>query len=234
MSTPFFGKKTPDAPASSASDNNTSNSVNALRQSSGSLASSYGGVSVANGASSNHSAAAQTSRSPQVDASAQTPANTGSKLTVGPNIKLKGVEITDCDTLVVEGLVEATMDSRVIQIAEQGAFRGAAEIDIAEIRGEFSGNLTVRQKLVIYATGKVTGTIRYGKLVIEEGGQLSGEVHFGMEGSEKSSVSSDKTNGSSVFKTAAGLSASDASHSNSGNGLAGTSHHLSQAIAAAA
>ena len=100
----------------------------------------------------------------------------GSKLTVGPNIKLKGVEITDCDTLVVEGLVEATMDSRVMQIAEQGAFKGSAEIDVAEIRGEFTGNLTVRQKLVIYSTGKVTGTIRYGKLVIEEGGQLAGEM----------------------------------------------------------
>ena len=66
----------------------------------------------------------------------------GSKLTVGPNIKLKGVEITDCDTLVVEGLVEATMDSRLMQIAEQGEFKGSAEIDIAEIRGVFDGNLT--------------------------------------------------------------------------------------------
>ena len=103
----------------------------------------------------------------------------GSKLTVGPNIKLKGVEITDCDTLVVEGSVEATMDSRVIQISERGSFKGSAEIDIAEIRGEFDGSLTVRQKLVIYSTGKVTGRIRYGKLVIEEGGQLSGEISFG-------------------------------------------------------
>lgn len=103
----------------------------------------------------------------------------GSKLIVGPNIKLKGVEITDCDTLVVEGRVEATMDSRVIQIAEIGAFKGSAEIDIAEIRGEFDGDLTVRQKLVIYATGKVSGKIRYGKIVIEEGGQLSGEIQVG-------------------------------------------------------
>ena len=103
----------------------------------------------------------------------------GSKLTVGPNIKLKGVEITDCDTLVVEGSVEATMDSRVIQITEQGAFRGSAEIDIAEIHGEFDGTLIVRQKLVIYSTGKVTGKIRYGKVVIEEGGQLSGEIEAG-------------------------------------------------------
>jgi cytoskeletal protein CcmA (bactofilin family) len=108
-------------------------------------------------------------------AAASTPEG-GSKLTVGPNIKLKGVEITDCDTLVVEGMVEATMDSRVIQIAEQGEFKGSAEIDIAEIRGVFDGNLTVRNKLVIYSTGKVTGRIRYGKVVIEEGGQLSGDI----------------------------------------------------------
>ena len=112
-------------------------------------------------------------------ANSQMPVQEGeAKLTVGPNIKLKGVEITDCDTLVVEGSVEATMDSRVIQISERGAFKGSADIDFAEIRGLFEGNLTVRQKLVIYATGKVTGRIRYGKVVIEEGGQLSGEIEF--------------------------------------------------------
>ena len=98
---------------------------------------------------------------------------------MGPNIKLKGVEITDCDTLVVEGTVEATMDSRVIHIAEEGAFRGAAEIDIAEIYGRFDGDLTVRDKLMIFGTGRVSGKIRYGKLVIEEGGQLSGEIAVG-------------------------------------------------------
>lgn len=112
-------------------------------------------------------------------AAASINANGGSKLIVGPNIKLKGVEITDCDTLVVEGLVEATMDSRLMQIAEIGAFKGSAQIDIAEIRGSFDGDLTVRDRLVIYATGKVTGKIRYGKVVIEEGGQLAGDISFG-------------------------------------------------------
>lgn len=130
--------------------------------------------------------------SPAVPASvANTAANaakeSGAKLTVGPNIKLKGVEITDCDTLVVEGLVEATMDSRVMQIAETGAFKGSAGIDIAEIRGIFDGNLTVREKLVIHATGKVSGKIRYGKLVIEEGGQLSGEVSVGTSADKSAS-----------------------------------------------
>lgn len=120
---------------------------------------------------------APASLTPQPAATA--PKESGAKLTVGPNIKLKGVEITDCDTLVVEGTVEATMDSRVIQIAESGAFKGSVAIDIAEIRGQFDGNLTAREKLVIHATGRVTGTIRYGKIVIEEGGQLSGEVTVG-------------------------------------------------------
>jgi cytoskeletal protein CcmA (bactofilin family) len=102
-----------------------------------------------------------------------------SRLTVGPHIKLKGVEITDCDTLVVEGSVQASMDSRVMQIAEGGSFSGSAQIDEAEIRGDFDGQLTARHKLMLYATAKVKGQIRYGKLIMEEGAQLSGDVAYG-------------------------------------------------------
>lgn len=144
-----------------------------------------GGATAANSAT---SVSAQATPASATTAPASSTREGGSKLTVGPNIKLKGVEITDCDTLVVEGLVEATMDSRVIQIAEHGAFKGSAEIDIAEIHGEFDGNLTVRQKLVIYATGKVTGKIRYGKLVIEEGGQLAGEILYGAVAGTKAAL----------------------------------------------
>src|SRR5258708_24893810 len=101
---------------------------------------------------------------------------TVSKLIVGPDIKLKGAEITDCDSLVVEGRVEAAMDSRVIQIAEHGVFVGKAGIDVAEIRGRFDGELTARKQLVIRATGRVSGKIRYGKVAIEEGGEISGDI----------------------------------------------------------
>ncbi len=108
------------------------------------------------------------------------PANNGeesvSKLIVGPDIKLKGAEITDCDTLVVEGRVEAAMESRVLQIADIGEFVGKAAVDTAEIRGRFNGELTVRKHLVIRATGHVSGKIRYGKISVEEGGELSGDV----------------------------------------------------------
>ena len=170
MATPFFGKREAETPTSPTS----------LRPGINSAQPGYGAASVLQSGTPPQSASLQTStRTAEQTGTTSAAPEGGSKLTVGPNIKLKGVEITDCDTLVVEGLVEATMDSRVMQIAEQGAFKGSAEIDVAEIRGEFTGNLTVRQKLVIYSTGKVTGTIRYGKLVIEEGGQLAGEILFG-------------------------------------------------------
>lgn len=104
------------------------------------------------------------------------PKEVGNKLIVGPNIKLKGSEITDCDILLVEGRVEASMNSRDMRIAEGGIFVGVAEIDTAEVRGEFEGELTARKRLVIHATGKVSGKIRYGALTVEEGGTVSGDV----------------------------------------------------------
>lgn len=113
---------------------------------------------------------------PATESHKSTRPGTDSQLKVGPLIRLKGVEITDCDTLFVEGTVEATMDSRVMEIAPPGRFKGAAQIDIAEIHGHFDGTLTVRERLVIHPTGRVTGTVRYGKLSIAEGGQLSGDV----------------------------------------------------------
>ncbi|HXZ51608.1 MAG TPA: polymer-forming cytoskeletal protein [Burkholderiales bacterium] len=98
------------------------------------------------------------------------------KLIVGPDIKMKGVEITDCDTLAVEGRIEATLDARVLQIAEQGTFSGTVAVDVAEIHGRLEGELTVRKQLLIHSTGKVSGKIRYAKIKVEEGAELSGEI----------------------------------------------------------
>ena len=100
----------------------------------------------------------------------------GSKLFVGVNIKLKGIEISDCDQLIIEGHVEATVHSKGMQIAKPGTLKGTAVIDVAEVHGEFSGELTARTRLVVHGTGRVSGTIRYGKLIVAEGGELSGDV----------------------------------------------------------
>jgi cytoskeletal protein CcmA (bactofilin family) len=98
-------------------------------------------------------------------------------LIVGPEINLAG-EITACDRLVVEGSVQVTLNrTRAIEITETGRFtNGKAEVDEAEIGGVYEGALTVRGRLLIRATGRVSGAVRYGELEIERGGRLSGAV----------------------------------------------------------
>jgi len=98
------------------------------------------------------------------------------KLIVGREITLSG-EITSCDKLIVEGSIEANLTNcRDVDIAESGLFKGSASIEDAEIRGRFEGNLVVRKRLLIKATGRVSGTIRYGQIEIECGGQISGDI----------------------------------------------------------
>ncbi|MDP3584207.1 MAG: polymer-forming cytoskeletal protein [Thiobacillus sp.] len=158
LQSPFFGKREPETPAART------------------MPPTPTGRTVPVTMASTPSPPAANEASPAAEPSKNTRPGADSLLKVGPLIRLKGVEITDCDTLFVEGTVEATMDSRVMEIAPPGRFKGAAEIDIAEIHGHFEGTLTVRDRLVIHPTGRVTGTVRYGKLSIAEGGQLSGDV----------------------------------------------------------
>ena len=186
MQPPFFGKR-PETPANNMNNSSSNTRPGGLSGSSSSNSGMGMGAAAQAAAPAAPSVAAVAAPAPVQSAGAPTKEG-GSKLTVGPNIKLKRVEITDCDTLVVEGTVEATMDSRVMHITEIGAFKGSADIDFAEIHGEFNGDLTVREKLVIYATGRVTGKIRYGKVVIQEGGQLMGDIQFGAANAAKASI----------------------------------------------
>jgi cytoskeletal protein CcmA (bactofilin family) len=101
------------------------------------------------------------------------------KLIVGREISLSG-EINSCDKLIVEGSVEANLQNcHDVELAETGLFKGSATIDEIEVRGRFEGNLIVRKRLFIRSTGKVSGTIRYGQIEIECGGQITGDIQAG-------------------------------------------------------
>lgn len=106
----------------------------------------------------------------------------GGQLVVGRGIRFKG-EIKTCDTLVVHGDVEASLPGRALEVGEVGVYNGTAEVELADIAGSFEGSLTVSGRLTIAASGRVTGTIRYGELAIEAGGQISGDVQVLTEAS---------------------------------------------------
>lgn len=100
----------------------------------------------------------------------------GRKLYIGQGITLSG-EIESCDHLVVEGTVEAALKgASVLEIAEAGAYFGTVDIDEATIAGRFEGDLTVRGRLTVKASGSITGSITYKELAVEAGATMDGKL----------------------------------------------------------
>ena len=107
----------------------------------------------------------------------------GNRLVVGRDIRLSG-EITACDKLVVEGHIEVRLkDARVIEVSQTGYFKGNADVEEADISGNFEGELIARDRLVVRSGGRISGTIRYGRIVIESGGEISGDMQT-LDGTE--------------------------------------------------
>ena len=97
-------------------------------------------------------------------------------LVIGRGICLKG-EITSCEKLIVEGVVDLTLpNAHSIEISPSGHFKGAAEVAEADISGQFEGELVALNQLIVRATGHIKGKIRYGRIVIESGGEVIGDL----------------------------------------------------------
>jgi len=119
-------------------------------------------------------------RSNRPDGSERRISSSGGKeaktLTVGRDIVLKG-DITECDSLIVEGRIDATLNTaRALEVVRGGRFVGKAKVETAVISGRFDGDLEVTRELRVTASGKVIGTVIYGRLEIERGGEVLGDV----------------------------------------------------------
>lgn len=103
-------------------------------------------------------------------------ADDGSRLVVGKSITVTG-DISSCETLVVQGTVEANVsDASTIDVAHGGLFKGDAEVDHAYIAGTFEGTLRARQTLEVAESGHVKGTIYYHNISIASGGRVEGTI----------------------------------------------------------
>ena len=100
---------------------------------------------------------------------------TGGELVIGRGIQVKG-QIGACKTLVVEGELDASVEVQTLLLLEGGLFKGTAVVEHAELAGRLEGKLTVQGKLHLKASARASGEIRYRRVVIEEGGEISGEI----------------------------------------------------------
>ena len=99
----------------------------------------------------------------------QLPAVREKTLLVGQDVEFSG-EIKSCQKLIVEGNVQvSSANCRHLQVSATGVFQGRIEVSEAEIFGRFDGELTARDRLIVRASGRVSGKICYGTIIVDFG-----------------------------------------------------------------
>ena len=106
---------------------------------------------------------------------------------IGPGIEFDG-SLGNCDEVVIEGTVRATIATTHLIVKATGRFTGSAEVEKAEIDGQYEGTLTAKTQLQINQTGTVIGDINYAQLEVTPGGILTGNVDALTKGEDKQIV----------------------------------------------
>lgn len=96
-------------------------------------------------------------------------------LIIGSGAVLKG-QVRDAKRVEVHGYVDGGINANDVFIADDGKVSGQVRSVSAEVRGMVQGDVRVAELMTIKATGSVAGTMKYGRLIMEEGAELAAEV----------------------------------------------------------
>ena len=115
-------------------------------------------------------------------AAVQTAQNGGTNVVnLGPRDTLQGRLEIQGDLKVhgtVEGELKASGDVAVESTATvQATIEGAS----VSVRGQVTGNVTARRRLTIGGSGHLNGDVRVGRLTVEDGATLNGNVSMTSE-----------------------------------------------------
>ena len=98
-------------------------------------------------------------------------------LFIGAGVELKGdVEVPAAAQ--VDGKFEGTLKAKTLIVGQGGHVSGQISVETAEIRGMVEDHLTVKNRLVLRSSGSLSGTISYSKIMVEEGGAITGTIEM--------------------------------------------------------
>ncbi len=109
---------------------------------------------------------------------------------VDQGLALRG-EFSGCDHLAVAGHVESDVAIGVLDILEPGSFKGSATVGEARIAGRYEGALTVAETLVVGPSAHILGSVQCGRLRLEDGGKIEGELRVLAEEAEQAAENED-------------------------------------------
>jgi cytoskeletal protein CcmA (bactofilin family) len=94
---------------------------------------------------------------------------------IGEGVSFKG-SITASDEAVIEGQFDGDLTVGNLLIGQTGRVTGSIKADRVDVKGELNKDVSSRQLLIVRSTGKVNGTLEYGEIEIERGGQVRGNM----------------------------------------------------------
>jgi len=122
------------------------------------------------------------------------PSNSFNSLVQGTRVE---GDIRSKNDIRIDGSVKGSLEceSKVI-IGSTGSAEGEVTCKFAVIEGRFQGTLVVEDLLTIKETANVNGHIRYGKLVVQPGAVLVGDLRMnGASPNAKPAAEASKTPG---------------------------------------
>jgi cytoskeletal protein CcmA (bactofilin family) len=102
-------------------------------------------------------------------------ADTQGVLIIGEGAVLKG-EVKSGRRVEVWGYIEGGVTASEVVVQEGGKLYGRVNSDTAEVHGTLQGDVRVQQLFSLKSTGTAAGKIKYGRLSMEEGAELSAHV----------------------------------------------------------
>ncbi|HEY8194883.1 MAG TPA: polymer-forming cytoskeletal protein [Hyphomicrobium sp.] len=96
-------------------------------------------------------------------------------LIIGEGAVLQG-EVTSGRRVEVWGYIEGGVTASEVIVQEGGKLFGHVKSDTAEIHGTVQGDVRVQQLFSLKRTGSASGKIKYGRLSMEDGAELSAHV----------------------------------------------------------
>ena len=111
------------------------------------------------------------------DSKVKTPLNSASSLQIGNGVTITGSIKAD-NEVTIQGTLDGDVDCHCLIINKSGNIKGKIKTETMTIEGKSDGEITVNDLLQIKSTGSVSGKVIYGKIQVEDGGKLIGEINY--------------------------------------------------------
>ena len=148
---------------------------------------------------------------------------------IGASITIRG-EVTAAESLVVQGIVEGTLDMREHDLVVGQSGQLVASVAAREIRveGEVTGDLYGTEKVTVVKNGVVAGNIVSPRVTLEDGAVFKGSID--MAPAPQAELAFDEAAASTQLDTAVAATVADATQSEFEDTAGVAQHYASQAI----